>query len=430
MKIAIAGYGLEGEANYNYWNQPGNELTVVDESDNPSHHIPSGTKTILGGGAFNQLNDFDLVIRTAGLNPGKITTSGKIWSSTNEFFDKCPAPIIGVTGSKGKGTTASLIASILKESGYKVHLVGNIGVSGLDVLSDIKSSDIVVYELSSFQLWDIEKSPHIAVVLFIEPEHLDVHDSLDDYISAKSRIVKFQSDIDKVIYNKANSYASDIAGQSAAKKVPYQDDRYAHVSDNWFWYGEQKLCSIDSLKLVGKHNLDNACAAINASMDYVNDVNKIESGLSKFEGLPHRLKFVKEVAGIKYYDDSIATTPGSALAAIKAFEQPKVLILGGSSKGADFSELSREIVKSNVRGVVLIGQEANKIQLSLLNEDFEPIVNLGLNASMVEIIDSANQMAQPGDVIILTPSCASFDMFKNYEDRGDQFIEAVNKLAN
>ncbi|HWT40521.1 MAG TPA: Mur ligase family protein, partial [Dongiaceae bacterium] len=207
MKIAIAGYGLEGEANYLYWSKDvANELTIVDESTVPSHPLPDGVSTILGEGAFQKLDGFDMVIRTAGLAPYKIATNGKIWSATNEFFAKCPASIIGVTGSKGKGTTSSLIASMLEKAGKKVWLVGNIGLPALDVLEKIQPDDIVVYELSSFQLWDLEKSPHIAVVLFIEQEHLDVHRSMEEYVEAKGQIAYHQTPQDTLIYNAENSY--------------------------------------------------------------------------------------------------------------------------------------------------------------------------------------------------------------------------------
>lgn len=427
MKIAIAGYGAEGKSNYQYFLAQGHNLTIVDERETLPD-APAGVPTILGPGAFEKLHGFDMVIRTAGLAPRKIVTDGMIWSATNEFFAQCQAPIIGVTGSKGKGSTASLIASILQADGQTVHLVGNIGVPALNELAHIRKDDIVVYELSSFQLWDIKTSPQVAVVLMIEPDHLDVHKDMAEYVEAKAQIARFQSADDLVVYKVANQYSEAIAEGSAARAVPFQSDAFAHVQDGYFWYGEQQLCSVDALQLPGVHNQDNACAAIAATWERLADTESIARGLTAFTGLPHRLKFVREVQGVGYYDDSIATTPGSVIAALAAFEQPKVLILGGSSKGADFTELATAVAAANVRAVILIGAEADHIERSLREAGYDAAHNLGANVTMQTVVTQAATLSQPGDVVILSPSCASFGMFKNYADRGDQFIEAVTQL--
>lgn len=427
MKIAIAGYGTEGVANYTYFAAQGHDITIVDERESLAN-VPDDVPTILGAGAFEKLQDFDMVIRTAGLAPRKIVTDGKIWSATNEFFAKCPAPIIGVTGSKGKGTTVSLIASMLRAAGKNVHVVGNIGLPGLDELSRVTPDDMVVYELSSFQLWDAEKSPHVAVVLMIEPEHLDVHASVEEYVSAKANIARFQGEDDTVIYKRDNQYAPSIAELSAGARIGYQASETAHVRDGAFWYGEQQLCSVDVLQLPGVHNQDNACAAINAAWLYTHDAGAIAEGLGAFTGLPHRLKFVREVDGVRYYDDSIATTPGSAIAALAAFTEPKVLILGGSSKGADFTELATVITSAQVRAVVLIGAEADHIEQSLKEAGYDATYHLGSDVTMQDVVAKATTLSQPGDIVILSPSCASFGMFQNYADRGDQFIAAVEQL--
>lgn len=425
MKIAIAGYGLEGKSNYNYFKSSG-EVTIVDERE-VVDDLPEDVSTRLGEGAFSHLDDFDMVVRTAGLSPHKIQTNGKVWSATNEFFEKCPAPIIGITGSKGKGTTSSLIASILTEAGKTVHLVGNIGRPALDELAHITEDDIVVYELSSFQLWDAERSPQVAVVLHIEPDHLDVHESFDEYVSAKGNIARYQGINDRIVYNASNQSATAIADLSVGQRLPYQTPRTAHVRDGQFYYGEQLLCSVDELQLPGVHNQDNACAAITATWPWVQDGIVIGEGLHAFSGLEHRLKFVAEKQGVSYYDDSIATTPGSAIAAMRAFDGPKVIILGGSSKGADFDELAATASRSNVKQAILIGDEADRIELSLVEAGVSS-ANMGSDTTMKAIVQLAADVAGAGDTVILSPACASFGMFRDYKDRGEQFIATVNDL--
>ena len=426
MKIAIAGYGMEGEANYRYYAaDQSNKITIVDQKQ-PERDLPAEVPTIISDDAFERLNGFDMVIRTAGLAPRKIKTDGRIWSATNEIFAKCPAPIIGVTGSKGKSTTVSIIASILRAAGRKVWLVGNIGSPALDILDKISPNDIVVYELSSFQLWDIEKSPHVAVILFIEQEHQDVHISMAEYVSAKANITQHQTDNDVLVYSQANSYARTIAEWSKAKLFGYPNGKSAHIKDGAFYYGEQKICSINALQVPGIHNQGNACAAIDAAWEYVNDPLMIEEGLRNFSGLPHRLQFIREFEGIKYYDDSIATTPTSAIAAMNMFDGPKVIILGGSPKGSDFSKLATELARHDVKAL-LIGEEAEKIAKACNLAGFADY-EIVANPRMPIIVDMARERLTNGGVVLLSPAAASFGLFKNYADRGEQFQEAVFAL--
>ncbi len=410
MKIAIAGYGLEGEQNYVYWNTPENEVTILDEKQVPDKPLPENAKTILGPDAYNDLSEYEMVVRTAGLPPRKLVSAKKVWSATNEFLEKCPAPVIGVTGTKGKGTTSSLIASILQAAGKNVHLVGNIGTPALAELPNISADDIVVYELSSFQLWDVKKSPHIAVVLGIEPDHLDVHDSMDEYVNAKANIVRFQTGSDITVFNKNNQLSRDIAQISSAslrREYPFDLGDIA-----------------SSVKLPGRHNQENAAAALAAVMDYIKDKDAVMAGLSSFAGLPHRLKFVAEKNGVKYYDDSIATTPGSAIAALASFEEPKVIILGGHDKGADYTELIESCEQASAT-VIAIGSNGDTIE-RLCEEAGVPCVRE--EGDMKAIVGRARETAGEGSVVILSPAAASFDMFKSYADRGDQFITAVQEL--
>lgn len=451
MKIAIAGYGAEGKSNFAYFSAAGHEMTIVDERP-AVDDLPAGVPAILGEGAFTRLQDFDMVVRTAGLNPNKIVTNGKIWSATNEFFEKCPAPIIGVTGSKGKGTTCSFITGILRAEGRTVHLLGNIGVPALDELAKVQTDDIVVYELSSFQLWDVERSPHVAVILHMEPDHLDVHADMSEYIRAKANIRIHQGMHDVCFYQPNNQYVQQIIDMPAATAYDAYQER------DWRWNafqfgvantrdknvgmayidrdiicirrpGQEEISTVHTniLKIPGRFNQMNACAAISAALVFGVSDTAIKEGLSSFTGLPHRLKFVREVNGVYYYDDSIATTPGSAIAAMSAFAGPKIMILGGSSKGAEFDELARVAHESNVKCAILIGDEAPKIEQSLQKYNVLAF-NLGTGVAMSEVVAIAAGRAVAGDTVVLSPSCASFGMFRNYADRGDQFIAAVNGL--
>ncbi|USN96355.1 MAG: UDP-N-acetylmuramoyl-L-alanine--D-glutamate ligase [Candidatus Nomurabacteria bacterium] len=431
MNIAILGYGVEGESVYKYYRTkyPDAVITVYDNNSQPKNPLPSDVKFVGGVKDFKGIVA-DLAVKTPAISPDQVQVTGEVTTMAREFLKVCPAQTIGVTGTKGKGTTCSLIKSILDTAGKRAWLVGNIGIGAFDVLHQIKPSDIVVYELSSFQLWDIDVSPHVAVVLGVEPEHLDVHKDLDDYVGAKANIAKHQKPEDLTIYLQGNQYSELIAKQSPGKTMAYPSDDAGHVREGKFYYGEQELCSVASLKLPGVHNRENACAAISAVWPWVRDGNEIERGLLAFQGLPHRLKLVKDVNEVEYYDDSIATTPGSAIAAIKSFEAPKILILGGSDKGASYGELAQAVMDNvdSMRRVLLIGTEAPKIEAALKEVGFARYNRYDTTLKMDEIVKTAAATAEPGDVVILSPACASFDMFKDYADRGNQFIQAVESL--
>lgn len=455
MKIAIAGYGVEGHSNLRYFRSRFPEATFFIADERPVNDAPEDVTVLTSERVFaQQLKEMDMVVRTAGLPPREIVTNGKVWSATNEFFARCPAPIIGVTGTKGKGTTCSLIASILRAAGRTVHLVGNIGVPALDVLGDIRSEDVVVYELSSFQLWDLERSPQIAVVLMIEPDHLDVHADFEEYITAKGNIRRHQHIWDTCLYHPTNHHSEavaatpftglldtegaascDMCGDSAlrfASRYGIPDDGEVYVKDATFYKGDHAICGVDTLHIAGQHNVENACAAISAVYALDEPVNDeaVAQGLSAFTGLPHRLKFVAEKDGVRFYDDSISTTPGSAIAALRAFNQPKVMILGGSDKGADYSTLAQEFVNSDsLRSVLLVGSNAERIATVLRQAGLSDALMMQKGRiSMTEVVQAATDLARPGDVVVLSPAAASFDQYKNYSDRGEQFVAAVEAL--
>ena len=444
MKIALIGFGLEAKSAYDYFKSidQNNTFEIYDENPKSKIELPNGVKF------FGDFHDFskiqaDLIVRTPAVNPSRLPKNAKITSVTNLFFEKCPAPIIGVTGSKGKGTVSSFIAEILRAAGLKVYLVGNIGLPALNELSKIQKDDAVIYELSSFQLWDAQKSPHIAILNNLEVDHLDVHDSFEDYMAAKMNIAKNQTENDFFIFNAENTIVlknvENLKNQLKAELQPFQDYNLAHIQENHFLWEDEVLFETDILKIPGEHNQKNACAAMIATFDFLREKGfEIEEifdfwreGLSKFTGLPHRLKFVREFEGVRFYDDSIATTPGSAIAALNSFEKPKILILGGSNKGADLSGLIEKIAKmpeQELRKVILMGAESEKLAQKLISSGFERFINLGAKTNMQEVVKTAFENAKSGDVVILSPAHASFDMFKSYIDRGEQFVENVNLL--
>jgi len=403
MKIAVLGNGIEGQSVAKYFGAKGDEVVVFDEKRD-------GTR-------FEDLdfNGYDKVFRSPSVRPDRVRTD-KLTSATRYFFEKCPAKIIGVTGTKGKGTACSLIASILTAAGRKVWLVGNIGVSALDVLDEVAEGDVAVYELSSFQLWDATQSPPVAVVVHMEPDHLDVHKDMNEYVEAKGNITRYQSEGDTVIYDKTNVVSTEIAELSRGRKVGYPTGEFGEL--------------LDALVIPGEHNRMNGEAAVLAARTVgVVDDEVLRRGLSSFMGLPHRLKFVREVGGIKYYDDSISTTPGSAIAAIEAFKEPKILILGGSSKGADFGELAWAVRDGNVKEVILVGTEGEKIGAALASVGYDDVTLVpGVPYGMDSVVKITTDVVEAGDVVILSPACASFDSFKDYAERGDAFIAAVEEI--
>lgn len=488
MKIAILGWGTQGQSAYEYWNTADKELTVCDS--NAEVELPEGTQRQLGTDYLQNLGAFDLLIRTPALHPRDIVSANgpeiveKVWSNTNEFLKVCPSRnIIGVTGTKGKGTTSTLIAKMLEAAGKTVHLGGNIGIPPLALLKDnIQPDDWVVLELANFQLIDLKSSPHIAVCLMVEPEHLDWHEAtpqldyslgsdlqsgvpgnpstsppvpsgtktklsespntpasyssspelrraeaFDEYIAAKQQLFMHQDETDIAIYYAKNENSVSVADASMGQQIPYYEQPGAVVAGDVIKIADQEICKTSELKLLGKHNWQNACAAVTAVWQVTSRTEAIRSVLTTFTGLEHRLEFVRELQGVKYYDDSFGTTPETATVAIEAFEQPKVVILGGSDKGSDYSSLVETVKNGNVRTVVAIGQMGVKIADLLQKSGFTNVVDGG--KTMPEIVNAAREAAQPGDVVLLSTACASFDLFKNYKDRGEQFSSAVAALV-
>lgn len=430
MNIAILGYDTEGKVSYEFCKKRGDTITICDQ--NTSLEVPDGVDAQLGESYLENLDRFDMVIRTPGLHPAKIFAAnpGKevtVTSQLNLFFENSPTKnIIGITGTKGKGTTSTLVFKMLEAAGKTVHLGGNIGIPPLSFLNDLTSDSWVVLELSSFQLIDLKQSPQLAACLMVVPEHLDWHEDLEEYIAAKQQLFIHQSPNDTAIYYADNETSLSIADASEGTLLPYFAEPGAQIIDDQVIIEGQVVCAVSDVRLLGKHNQQNICAAVTIAWQVTQDIKAFHRVLTTFSGLPHRLELVRTVNDVKYYDDSFGTTPETASVAIQAFDEPKIVILGGSDKGVSFESLAKVITTNNVRLAILIGKTGPTIEAALTKEGFTAIVQGG--NTMPEIVAQAYEAAQPGDVVLLSTGCASFDMFKNYKDRGDQFKQAVLAL--
>lgn len=432
MNVAIIGFGIEGRLNYEYWKRKGAAITVCDQ--NADIEVPADVQSQLGDGYLSDLGRFDVIVRSAGVNPDMIVAANsgikhKITTAINEFLRVCPTKnVIGVTGTKGKGTTSTLITKMLEAAGKDVYLGGNIGVSPFEFLDKLISESFVVLELSSFQLTDVQHSPSTAVCLMVVPEHLNWHSDMDDYLRAKSQLFAHQKKSDTAIYFADDLTSHKIASHSPGRKIAYYAEPGAFVLDNKIIIDDEVVCEVGELRLLGKHNWQNACAAITTVWQFTHDLTAIKSILTTFSGLEHRLEFVRELDGVLYYDDSFGTTPETAIVALQAFEQPKVVILGGSDKGTEFEELAQVVVSDAVRHAIVIGDTAPKIERALLDAGFlAEDMTLGLT-TMEEIVRTAKQYARSGEVVLLSTGCASFGLFKDYKDRGNQFKSVVGSL--
>ena len=424
-KFAVLGLGIEGRDAIKFLLDSGAKVTLFDKKEErdvdfdgvekDKIKIVTGENYLKGG-----LTNFDYIVRSTGIYryiPEIIQAekSGvKITSAIKIFFNECFAKTIGITGTKGKGTTSTLIYEILKAGGEDVYLAGNIGKPYLELLNLIKTTSYVVMEMSSFQLIDMDTSPHIAVVLNMTTDHLDWHKNREEYVNAKKNIVSHQRHGDFALLNLEYESSKEFAGV-ATGKVDYFSKKLLE--------GKYK----EKLLLRGEHNLENIAAAVTAAKVVGIDEVIILKTVKNFKGLEHRLELVEEVGGVTFYNDSFATGPQSTIAAIKSFTEPETLILGGSDKGLDYQELRDEIEKrENVKNLILIGSTGEKIGLGIKGKN---IINLG-KTSMIRIIEEACKVTQKGGVVILSPASASFDMFKNYKDRGNQFKKAIQDLKN
>jgi UDP-N-acetylmuramoylalanine--D-glutamate ligase len=419
-RIAILGFGKEGQATFDYLSRHGVQISaILDQAAAPKFHVPEGARYVGGESYLDGLDEFDFIFRSPGFprtHPrlSSFPNQENIYSHMKLFLDLCPCIVVAVTGTKGKTTTAALIDHIMKCAGKRTFLGGNIGQPPLNFVDAVSADDVVVLEISSFQSQDLHRSPHIGVILNVTQDHLDdgtfrpaSHASLQEYLEAKANLIKHQSPKDFAILHPA--LGGLFTGSGQGKKVVFDPASAASYQT----------------RLLGSHNLENISAAVAAMQVLGQTEDVIRKGVAGFPGVAQRLQLVAEKRGVKYYNDSASTNPDSTIAAISSFSQPVILIVGGSEKGLDYTELGQKIVNSpHVRGLVLVGQVAPKI-LSAIS-GFKGEIRDGAH-NMEEIVRQADSIAASGDVVLLSPAAASFDMFENSKDRGVQFDREVNK---
>ena len=409
--VLILGMGREGKSTFAFFKKfyPNTPISTTDQKD--------------GDDYLKYLNDYDLIIKSPGISWNikeirQAKLSGVQFSSqTQIFLNIFRAQTIGVTGTKGKSTTSSLIYNILEKAGKKVKLVGNIGNPVLDSIDDFNDKSLYVYEMSSHQLSNLNISPHIGVFLNIFPEHLDYYSSFEEYFLAKANITKFQNENDIFIYNSDFPEIANLAKNTNARTISFS-------SRNQLEFDELKTT------LLGSHNLNNIKAAVLVVRELGIKDNDIKTGIETSAPLDDRLQTVGVVNSISFIDDSLATIPQATIAAISAFEDKDItLILGGFDRGIDFDILGKDLEKrNNVLNVILIGQTAEKIEDVLNKNNFRGKVHNLITPTMIEIVNLAYKLTPKDGVVLLSPAATSFDMFKDYKDRGLQFKDAVSML--
>ena len=451
-RVALIGLGISNIAVARYLTKKGAIITACDQQDQHSlgrrysDLAALGVEFQLGPSYLDNLDRFDCLILAPGVPlslPPLIEATRRgieLSSEMSLFFAECRAPIIGVTGSSGKTTTTLLLAEILTASGHSVSVGGNIGKPLLEEVDSLTENTVVLLELSSFQLQLLQRSPAIALVTNVSPNHLDVHRSMDDYIVAKKRIFRFQTPQDWLVLNYDNDTTRRMSDEADSQVVwfsrSHQPRRGTCVIDDRVVVARaghlQEVCQIQEIRLLGTHNLENVLAAT-AVADLMNCPPAVmHDVITSFSGVEHRLEFVQEIDGVAFYNDSKATTPSGTIAALRSFSRPVVLIAGGHDKQLPFDELA-QVILEKAKAVVLLGATQEKIGAAIrraadaAGQDPPP---MSYERDLTEAVTTARGYAQSGDAVLLSPACASYDMFSSYEERGTRFREIVRSLVS
>ena len=448
-KVAIIGLGVSNLPLLKYMYEKNAKVTVFDEKE--KEEVPRKllerlekyeASAFFGKNCFENLKGFDIIFRSPSCLPTRKELveereSGAIITSEIEMLMKlCPCKIIGVTGSDGKTTTTSLIYSILKKAGYNTYLGGNIGIPLFTKLEEMKPEDMLVLELSSFQLMGMEVSPNISVITNITPNHLNIHKDYQEYIDAKKTIFKYQNENDYLVLNYDNEITRKC-GKEAKSKVTYFSSK--EKLDNGFIVdnGIIKECEdgirkhiLDTKEVLlrGNHNYENIATALAATKTLVNQDIAVEA-IKEFKAVEHRLEFVREIDNVKWYNDSVSSSPTRTIAGLSSFDEDIVLIAGGYDKNLDYTPIAKPIL-NKVKTLILLGATAGKIFDAVKEEEEKEkkSIDIYMADNLEEAVNLAKKYAKPKEVVLFSPASASFDMFKNFAERGNIFKNLVNKL--
>ena len=448
-KVAIIGLGVSNIPLLDYLHEKKAKVTVFDERD-----IDSISKEImdkitaysfdfnLGKKCLEKLKGFDLIFRSPSCLPTKPELKqeadrGAIVTTEIELLMKmAPCKVIGITGSDGKTTTTSLINANLSTAGYHTHLGGNIGTPLFTKLEEILPEDILVLELSSFQLMGMTVSPDIAVITNITPNHLNIHKDYQEYIDSKKNIFKYQDENGILVLNYDNDITRQCAKEANGKVIFFSskeklDNGYI-VDDNIIKECTDKIRKhiIDTKDVIlrGNHNFENIATALAATASLV-DTETAVKAIKEFKPVEHRLEFIKEIDKVKWYNDSVSSSPTRTIAGLYAYNEDIILIAGGYDKNLDYTPIAKPIVEK-VKALILLGQTSGKIFDAVKNEleTQGKDLKIYMCENLKQTVETAKKIAKPGQVVLFSPASASFDMFKNFADRGEQFKKLVNEL--
>ncbi len=448
-KVAIIGIGVSNLPLLEYFYDLNARVTIFDSKESNQISVEAmqkiekyGFEFIGGKDSLSRLKGFDIIFRSPSCMPDRpelveAVENGAVLTSEIEMVLKlAPCKVIGVTGTEGKTTTTTLINEIVKKSGRKTYLGGNMGKPIFTKIRNIKPENIIILELSSFQLSDMDISPDISVVTNIYPDHLNVHKSYEEYREAKKNIFEYQSENGIVVLNYDNEFTREFAKEANGKVIFFSskeklDDGFIYdKADGTIKYCEdgvrRHIIKKEDIKLRGIHNYENICAALAATSSIV-DVDTQIKAIEEFTGVEHRLEFVRELNNVKWYNDSIGTSPASTIAGLNSFDEDIILLAGGSDKGLDYEEVGKTIARK-VRALILTGPTSEKIENATKQALNGKSIEIYYTSNMQESVNLAKDIAKAGDVVLLSPASASFDLYKNFEERGHQFKDYVNNL--